>query len=93
MQLFDDSSDSHILEVTQVTVKATQKDSPMHGAASKRRRIELGWGVLRDRLQPQHSDFDVIPWYEDLNTLSGVTTASHLPPHTPSPLFSSFYTY
>uniref|UniRef100_A0A7N8YQ22 non-specific serine/threonine protein kinase n=1 Tax=Mastacembelus armatus TaxID=205130 RepID=A0A7N8YQ22_9TELE len=39
-------------------------DNPTHGTASKRRRIELGWEVLRDHLQPQHSDFDVIPWLQ-----------------------------
>lgn len=42
--------------------------SPTHGTASKRRRMELGWEVIRDHLQPQHTDFDVIPWYENYNT-------------------------
>ena len=51
-----------VLEVTQVPLRATQRGSASEGTPSKRRRIELGWEVLRDHLQPQHSDFDVIPW-------------------------------
>uniref|UniRef100_M4AR83 Serine-protein kinase ATM n=1 Tax=Xiphophorus maculatus TaxID=8083 RepID=M4AR83_XIPMA len=60
-QLFSVDSDAHMLEVTQPQHRATQMGSPCHGAASKRRRIEMGWDVLRDHLQPQQSDFDVIP--------------------------------
>ncbi|CAG6005665.1 unnamed protein product [Menidia menidia] len=63
-QLFSHDSDIHILEVTQTSHKGTQMGSPTHGAATKRRRIELGWKVLRDHLQSQHSDFDVIPWLQ-----------------------------
>ncbi|XP_058490435.1 serine-protein kinase ATM isoform X2 [Solea solea] len=63
-QLFTDYNDTHIMEVTQASVRATQMGSPTHGAASKRRRIEMGWEILRDHLQPQHSDFDVIPWMQ-----------------------------
>ncbi|XP_017275623.1 serine-protein kinase ATM isoform X2 [Kryptolebias marmoratus] len=63
-QLFSDVSGSHSLEVTQATLRATQMASPTHGAASKRRRIEMGWDLLRDHLQPQQSDFDVIPWLQ-----------------------------
>ncbi|XP_030599575.1 serine-protein kinase ATM-like [Archocentrus centrarchus] len=69
-QLFSDDSDTHILEVTQASIRATQMGSPTHGAASKRRRIELGWGVLRDHLQPQHNDFDVIPWLQITTVLT-----------------------
>ncbi|XP_031716383.1 serine-protein kinase ATM isoform X1 [Anarrhichthys ocellatus] len=63
-QLFRDDNDPHIVEVTQASVRATHVGSPTHGAASKRRRIEVGWEVLRDHLQPQHNDFDVIPWLQ-----------------------------
>uniref|UniRef100_A0AAQ5XCA8 non-specific serine/threonine protein kinase n=1 Tax=Amphiprion ocellaris TaxID=80972 RepID=A0AAQ5XCA8_AMPOC len=63
-QLFNDDSDTHVLEVTQASLRATQMGSPTHGAASKRRRIEIGWEVLRDHLQPQHNDFDIIPWLQ-----------------------------
>uniref|UniRef100_A0A3P8UQX8 non-specific serine/threonine protein kinase n=1 Tax=Cynoglossus semilaevis TaxID=244447 RepID=A0A3P8UQX8_CYNSE len=67
-----------------------QKDSPMHGAASKRRRIELGWGVLRDRLQPQHSDFDVIPWLQITAVLLG-KYPSMVPSAELVPLLSVLY--
>ncbi|XP_070761541.1 serine-protein kinase ATM isoform X3 [Enoplosus armatus] len=63
-QLFSDNNDTHVLEVTQASLRATHMGSPTHGTASKRRRIDLGWEVLRDHLQPQHNDFDVIPWLQ-----------------------------
>ncbi|KAM3874841.1 serine-protein kinase ATM [Diretmus argenteus] len=63
-QLFSEENDIQILEVTQVHPRATQIGSSTQGTPSKRRRIELGWGVLRDHLQPQQSDFDVIPWLQ-----------------------------
>ncbi|KAM9318497.1 serine-protein kinase ATM [Pholidichthys leucotaenia] len=68
-QLFNDGSDTHILEITQPSYKP-QMSSPSHGAASKRRRIEMGWEILRDHLQPQHSDFDVIPWLQIITVLT-----------------------
>ncbi|XP_029922757.1 serine-protein kinase ATM isoform X2 [Myripristis murdjan] len=69
-QLFSEGSDTQVLEVTQVHIRATQRGSPTQGTPSKRRRIELGWEVLRDRLQPQHSDFDVIPWLQITTVLT-----------------------
>ncbi|KAM3615619.1 uncharacterized protein V6R79_005129 [Siganus canaliculatus] len=63
-QLFSDDDDCRVLEVTQTSVRATYVGSPTQGSASKRRRIELGWEVLRDHLQPHHSDFDIIPWLQ-----------------------------
>ncbi|XP_076837050.1 serine-protein kinase ATM isoform X2 [Brachyhypopomus gauderio] len=44
-----------------VEIRGLQTGSPQ---GSKRRRVELGWCVLRDRLQPHHSDFDMIPWLQ-----------------------------
>uniref|UniRef100_A0AAY5F543 non-specific serine/threonine protein kinase n=1 Tax=Electrophorus electricus TaxID=8005 RepID=A0AAY5F543_ELEEL len=44
-----------------VEVQDTHSGSPQ---GRKRRRVELGWDVLRDRLQPQLSDFDMIPWLQ-----------------------------
>lgn len=70
MKLFSDDNGTHALEVTQASVRAAHMGSPTHGTASKRRRIELGWEVLRDHLQPQRKDFDVIPWYENHNTVN-----------------------
>ncbi|XP_065586131.1 serine-protein kinase ATM [Cyrtonyx montezumae] len=31
---------------------------------SKRRRVELGWEVIRDNLQKSQKDFDVVPWLQ-----------------------------
>ncbi|XP_019950752.2 serine-protein kinase ATM [Paralichthys olivaceus] len=89
-QLFSNNNDSHILEVTQASLRATQLGSPTPGAASKRRRIELGWEVLRDHLQPQHSDFDVIPWLQ----ITAVLTSKYpsmVPCQEMVPLLSVLY--
>ncbi|KAJ0063875.1 hypothetical protein NL108_012878, partial [Boleophthalmus pectinirostris] len=59
--LFSEENEVQSMEVTQASFRATQMGSPSHGAASKRRRVELSWEVLRDHLQPQQRDFDVIP--------------------------------
>ncbi|KAK6296642.1 hypothetical protein J4Q44_G00327840 [Coregonus suidteri] len=59
-QLDGEDSNLQILEGTQAHLRATQRGSPQ-GTPSKRRRIELGLEVLRDHLQPHHSDFDIIP--------------------------------
>ncbi|XP_069045887.1 serine-protein kinase ATM isoform X1 [Lepisosteus oculatus] len=58
-QLF--THDTQVLEVTQSHLDVTQLEG---GAPSKRRRIELGWEIVRERLQPSHSDFNVIPWLQ-----------------------------
>uniref|UniRef100_UPI003AAD459E serine-protein kinase ATM n=1 Tax=Centroberyx gerrardi TaxID=166262 RepID=UPI003AAD459E len=89
-QLFSDDSDVQILEVTQVPLRATQRGSPTQGTPSKRRRIELGWEVLRDHLQPQHSDFDVIPWLQ----ITAVLTSKYpsmVPGQELVPLLSVLY--
>uniref|UniRef100_A0A672H788 non-specific serine/threonine protein kinase n=1 Tax=Salarias fasciatus TaxID=181472 RepID=A0A672H788_SALFA len=56
--------DIQILEATQSSSRPTQMGSPSFGTPSKRRRIEISWEVLRGHLQPQQSDFDVIPWLQ-----------------------------
>ncbi|KAG7226115.1 hypothetical protein INR49_018726 [Caranx melampygus] len=89
-QLFTDDGDTHILEVTQASFRATQKGSPTHGAASKRRRVELGWEVLRDHLQPQQSDFDIIPWLQVTVVLIS-KYPSMVPSHELVPLLSVLY--
>ncbi|KAM9452589.1 serine-protein kinase ATM isoform 3-T3 [Salvelinus alpinus] len=68
-QLFSEDCNLQVLEVTQAHLRATQRGSP-HGTPSKRRRIELGWEVLRDHLQPHHSDFDIIPWLQITSVLT-----------------------
>ncbi|KAM6987939.1 serine-protein kinase ATM isoform 2-T2 [Tautogolabrus adspersus] len=89
-QLFSDDDDTHVLEVTQASLRATPMGSPTHGAASKRRRIELGWGILRDNLQPQQSDFDVIPWLQITSVLTS-KYPSMVPSQELVPLLSVLY--
>uniref|UniRef100_A0A8B9JDG6 ATM serine/threonine kinase n=1 Tax=Astyanax mexicanus TaxID=7994 RepID=A0A8B9JDG6_ASTMX len=76
-QLF--SQDLHVVEV-----RGLQRDSPQ---SSKRRRVELGWEVLRDHLQPQHNDFDMIPWLQVTAALTS-KYPSMLPAHELLPLLS-----
>ncbi|KAM6946333.1 serine-protein kinase ATM [Aplochiton taeniatus] len=71
-QLFSEESEVQVLDVTQAHLRATQRGSISSPRATptKRRRIELGWGVLRDHLQPHHSDFDIIPWLQITSVLA-----------------------
>nr|XP_040032849.1 serine-protein kinase ATM [Gasterosteus aculeatus aculeatus] len=89
-QLFSDDHDTHIVEVTQASFRATQLGSPTHGSASKRRRIELGWEVLREHLQPQLNDFDVIPWLQITAVLAS-KYPSMVPGQELVPLLSALY--
>uniref|UniRef100_A0A673I3Z0 non-specific serine/threonine protein kinase n=1 Tax=Sinocyclocheilus rhinocerous TaxID=307959 RepID=A0A673I3Z0_9TELE len=61
-QLFNQSTP--VSEVTTSFCRDTQRDSPQ---SCKRRRIEpslINWEVIRSKLQPHHSDFDMIPWLQ-----------------------------
>uniref|UniRef100_A0A9J8D372 non-specific serine/threonine protein kinase n=1 Tax=Cyprinus carpio carpio TaxID=630221 RepID=A0A9J8D372_CYPCA len=61
-QLFNQSTP--VLEVTTSLCRDTQRDSLQ---SCKRRRIEpslINWEVIRSKLQPHHSDFDMIPWLQ-----------------------------
>ncbi|XP_059502620.1 serine-protein kinase ATM isoform X2 [Stegostoma tigrinum] len=60
-QLFDQDTRVFVSSVTDVD----SPQSPSHqGTPSKRRRVELGWEVVRDGLQKSQSDFDMIPWLQ-----------------------------
>nr|DBA32689.1 TPA: hypothetical protein GDO54_000462 [Pyxicephalus adspersus] len=61
-QLFTENI--RILEITQTAFAVTQRDPSASRVPNKRRRIELGWEVVRDKLQRSHNDFDVIPWLQ-----------------------------
>ncbi|NXP10247.1 ATM kinase, partial [Thinocorus orbignyianus] len=52
-----------VLEISQ-SYAVSQRDSSGETAPSKRRRIELGWELIRDNLQRSQKDFDVIPWLQ-----------------------------
>ncbi|XP_061682550.1 serine-protein kinase ATM isoform X3 [Syngnathoides biaculeatus] len=63
-QLFSVDRDSQILELTQASIRSSPMGDSHFTTPSKRRRIDLSWEVLLDRLQPQFSDFDIIPWLQ-----------------------------
>ncbi|XP_029458325.1 serine-protein kinase ATM [Rhinatrema bivittatum] len=60
-QLF--TEDTRVLEIAHLSFVA-QRESLDGPTPSKRRRIELGWEVVRENLQRSHNDFDVIPWLQ-----------------------------
>ncbi|XP_071591031.1 serine-protein kinase ATM-like isoform X2 [Heliangelus exortis] len=57
------TEDTKVLEITQ-SYAISQRESSDQTAPNKRRRIELGWEVIRDNLQRSQKDFDVIPWLQ-----------------------------
>ncbi|KAJ7395628.1 hypothetical protein BTVI_152677 [Pitangus sulphuratus] len=57
------TEDTKVLEITQ-SFAVTQREPTEDTAPNKRRRIELGWGVIRDNVQISQKDFDVIPWLQ-----------------------------
>ncbi|CAM5075810.1 unnamed protein product [Natator depressus] len=57
------TEDTKVLEITQ-SYTVTQREPGDEAAPSKRRRIELGWEIIRENLQRSQNDFDVIPWLQ-----------------------------
>ncbi|NXN23490.1 ATM kinase, partial [Nycticryphes semicollaris] len=55
--------DTKVLEITQ-TYTISQRELGDEMVPSKRRRIDLGWELIRDNLQRSQKDFDVIPWLQ-----------------------------
>uniref|UniRef100_A0A803T187 FAT domain-containing protein n=1 Tax=Anolis carolinensis TaxID=28377 RepID=A0A803T187_ANOCA len=60
-QLFTEGT--KVLEISQWHA-VTQRESGDGEGPSKRRRIELGWEVIRDNLQRSQKDCDVVPWLQ-----------------------------
>ncbi|NXW30571.1 ATM kinase, partial [Phaetusa simplex] len=57
------TEDTKVLEITH-SYTVSQREASDETAPSKRRRIELGWELIRDNLQRSQKDFDVIPWLQ-----------------------------
>ncbi|NXP37747.1 ATM kinase, partial [Leiothrix lutea] len=57
------TEDTKVLEITQ-SYAVSQREAGEDTVPNKRRRIELGWGVIRDNVQRSQKDFDVIPWLQ-----------------------------
>lgn len=58
-QVFNE--DTRSLEISQSYI-ITQRESSDYIAPCKRKKIELGWEVIKDHLQKSQSDFDLVPW-------------------------------
>ncbi|XP_008053488.1 serine-protein kinase ATM [Carlito syrichta] len=81
-QVFNENTRS--LEISQ-TYTTTQKESSDYSAPVKRRKIELGWEVIKDHLQKSQNDFDLVPWLQITTQLISKYPAS-LPNCELSPL-------
>uniref|UniRef100_A0A8D2P350 non-specific serine/threonine protein kinase n=1 Tax=Zosterops lateralis melanops TaxID=1220523 RepID=A0A8D2P350_ZOSLA len=57
------TEDTKVLEISQ-SYGVSQREASEDTMPNKRRRIELGWGVIRDNVQRSQKDFDVIPWLQ-----------------------------
>ncbi|XP_076969163.1 serine-protein kinase ATM isoform X2 [Tamandua tetradactyla] len=60
-QVFNE--DSRSLEISQ-SYTPTQRESIDYSVPCKRKRIELGWEVIKDHLQKSQNDFDLVPWLQ-----------------------------
>uniref|UniRef100_A0A2K6FTV4 non-specific serine/threonine protein kinase n=1 Tax=Propithecus coquereli TaxID=379532 RepID=A0A2K6FTV4_PROCO len=60
-QVFNE--DTRSLEISQSYI-ITQRESSDYIAPCKRKKIELGWEVIKDHLQKSQSDFDLVPWLQ-----------------------------
>ncbi|XP_053449896.1 serine-protein kinase ATM isoform X2 [Nycticebus coucang] len=55
--------DTRSLEISQ-SYTTTQRGSGDYGVPCKRKKIELGWEVIKDHLQKSQNDFDLVPWLQ-----------------------------
>ncbi|XP_006899108.1 PREDICTED: serine-protein kinase ATM [Elephantulus edwardii] len=60
-QLFNESTRS--LEISQ-SYAITQRDFSNGSVPCKKRKIELGWEIIKDHLQKSQDDFDLVPWLQ-----------------------------
>ncbi|XP_042538698.1 serine-protein kinase ATM [Dipodomys spectabilis] len=86
-QVFNE--DTRSLEISQ-SYAATQRQSTDCSIPCKRRKIELGWGVIKDYLQKSQNDFDIVPWLQITTQLISKYPAS-LPNCELSPLLLILY--
>ncbi|EHB14073.1 Serine-protein kinase ATM [Heterocephalus glaber] len=55
--------DTRSLEISQ-SYTTTQRESDDYSVPCKRRKIEVGWEVIKDYLQKSQNDFDLVPWLQ-----------------------------
>ncbi|MBZ3884274.1 Serine-protein kinase ATM [Sciurus carolinensis] len=86
-QVFNE--DTRSLEISQ-SYTTTQRESSDYSIPCKRRKIELGWEVIKDYLQKSQNDFDLVPWLQITTQLISKYPAS-LPNCEISPLLMILY--
>ncbi|XP_058519931.1 serine-protein kinase ATM [Ochotona princeps] len=86
-QVFNE--DTRSLEISQ-SYTITQRVSSDQSAPCKRRKIELGWEVIKDHLQKPQNDFDLVPWLQITTQLVSKYPSS-LPDHDLSSLLMILY--
>uniref|UniRef100_A0A8C5LAH7 Serine-protein kinase ATM n=1 Tax=Jaculus jaculus TaxID=51337 RepID=A0A8C5LAH7_JACJA len=86
-QLFNE--DTRFLDIS-LCYTSTQRESTDYLAPCKRRRIEVGWEVIKDYLQKLQNDFDLVPWLQITTQLISKYPAS-LPNCELSPLLLILY--
>lgn len=59
-QLFNE--DTRSVEISQSYT--TQRESTDDSIPCKKRKIEIGWEVIKDNLQKSQNDFDLVPWLQ-----------------------------
>ncbi|XP_058401259.1 serine-protein kinase ATM isoform X3 [Diceros bicornis minor] len=86
-QVFDE--DTRSLEIFQ-SYTTTQREFNDSSAPCKKRKIELGWEVIKNHLQKSQNDFDLVPWLQIATQLISKYPAS-LPDGELSPLLTILY--
>lgn len=59
LQVFNE--DTRSLEISQ-SYTITQREFSDYSVPCKKRKIELGWDVIKDHLQKSQNDFELVPW-------------------------------
>ncbi|XP_004626277.1 serine-protein kinase ATM [Octodon degus] len=86
-QIFDE--DTRSLEIPQ-SYSTTQRESSDYNVPCKKRKIEVGWEVLKDHLQKSQNDCDLVPWLRIITQLIAKYPAS-LPDYELCPLLMILY--
>ncbi|XP_047547061.1 serine-protein kinase ATM isoform X1 [Lutra lutra] len=86
-QIFNE--DTRSLEISQ-SYTTTQRECNDYNAPCKKKKIQLGWEVIKDHLQKSQSDFDLVPWLQITTQLISKYPSS-LPNYELSPLLMILY--
>ncbi|XP_073095404.1 serine-protein kinase ATM isoform X2 [Manis javanica] len=86
-QVFNE--DSRALEIS-LSYTTTQREFSDYSAPCKKKKIELGWEVIKDHLQKSQNDFDLVPWLQIATQLISKYPAS-LPSYELSPVLMILY--